>query len=98
MASIWVPMLKKIAIVLGLVVLMLAGAGAVMYLTGVRVVLDGGGGLHLGVVRSAEDQAQAIARHREAQRAQAPSASASASSASPSAPSAPSASPSAPSA
>ena len=79
-------MLKKTAIVLGLAALMLASAGALMYLTGVRVVLDGGGGVHLGFVTSADDQAEEIARHRQAQRAQQPAAAP----ATPSAPGAPS--------
>ena len=67
-------MLKKIAKVAGLALVMLIVAGGVLYLVGLRIVLDGGGGVHLGFVKSAEDQAREIARHRDAQRAQAPSA------------------------
>jgi outer membrane protein assembly factor BamB len=64
-------MLKKAARVLGLTVVMIVAAGGILYLAGARIVLDGGGGFHLAFVRSADDQAEAIARHREAQRAQA---------------------------
>jgi outer membrane protein assembly factor BamB len=44
-------------------------AGAALYLLGVRVVLDGGGGVHLRVVESEEARAERIAKHRTAQRA-----------------------------
>src|SRR6186713_2508075 len=45
----------------------LAIAGVALYLFGLRVVLDGGGGFHLRFVESAQAQADAIARHRRAQ-------------------------------
>jgi outer membrane protein assembly factor BamB len=61
-------MLKKIATLLGLALLILAGAATVMYLAGIRVVVDGGGTPHLQFAQSADEQAAAIARHREAQR------------------------------
>lgn len=61
-------LLKAVGILLALLVL----SGGVLYLLGLRVVLDGGGGLHFAFVKSAEDRAREIARHREAQRAQAP--------------------------
>lgn len=64
-------MLKKIAKVVGLALAMLVVTGGVLYLVGLRIVLDGGGGVHLAFVKSAEGQAQELARHREAQRAQA---------------------------
>jgi outer membrane protein assembly factor BamB len=67
-------MLKKIAKVLGLTLVMLAGAGTVLYFIGVRIVLDGGGMPYLALARSADEHAEAIARHREAQRASAPAA------------------------
>jgi outer membrane protein assembly factor BamB len=60
--------LKKLAIVLGLAVAMLVVVGGLMYLAGLRVVLDGGGRPTLRFTRSADDQADVIARHREAQR------------------------------
>jgi outer membrane protein assembly factor BamB len=60
--------LKRIATVLGLALAMLIAAAGVMYLAGLRVVLDGGGTPTLRFIRSADDQADAIARHREAQR------------------------------
>jgi len=50
--------------------------GAVLYLFGLRVVLYGGGRPHLEFVESADVRAAAVARHREAQRAQAAPASA----------------------
>jgi outer membrane protein assembly factor BamB len=62
-------MLKRIAKVVGLALVMLAVTGGILYLVGLRIVLDGGGGIHLGFVKSAEDQAREVARHREAQRA-----------------------------
>ena len=43
---------------------------AVLYLLGVRIVLDGGGGPHVAVVKSLEQRAEELAKHREAQRAQ----------------------------
>ncbi|MEO6213676.1 MAG: PQQ-binding-like beta-propeller repeat protein [Vicinamibacterales bacterium] len=62
-------MFKKIAkIVAGLVALLLAVA-AILYLVGVRVVLDGGGGLHLARAKSSDQHAADIARHRAAQAA-----------------------------
>ena len=47
-----------------------AALGGVLYLLGVRIVLDGGGGLHVAVVKSPEKRAEELAKHREAQRAQ----------------------------
>jgi outer membrane protein assembly factor BamB len=48
-------------------------AGGVLYaFFGLRVVLDGGGRPHLRFVESAEEQANRIQRHREAQTASAP--------------------------
>ncbi len=66
-------MLRKIAIGLGLVVTMLVVAGGGLYLAGARIQVDGGGGVHVAFPKSAEDQAREVARHREAQRAQAAS-------------------------
>lgn len=43
-------------------------AGVVLFLFGLRVVLDGGGGLHLRFVESEKAKAEEIARHRSAQR------------------------------
>jgi hypothetical protein len=58
-------LLKAAAVTVPLLVI----AGAALYLLGVRVVLDGGGGVHLRVVESEEARAERIARHRSAQRA-----------------------------
>lgn len=65
-------MLKTIlkAFALVLVVAVIAGAGA--YAAGLRIVLDGAGTPRLQFQRSADEQAEAIARHREAQQAQGP--------------------------
>ena len=54
---------------------LLAVAGAVLYLFGVRLVLDGGGGIHVARTESATKRAEEIAKHREAQRAPAAAAS-----------------------
>lgn len=56
------------AAALGLAALIVAGV--VLYLVGLRIVLDGGGSPHLRFLESADEQAERIARHREAQRAQ----------------------------
>lgn len=65
-------MLRKVLKVLALGVAGVVVAGAVLYLLGLRVVLDGGGSPHLRFVRSAAARAEQVARHREAQRAEAP--------------------------
>ena len=62
-------MLKRIAKVLGIVVAALALVGAGLYAAGMRIGLDGGGMPRLEFARSADDQAEAIARHRAEQRA-----------------------------
>jgi outer membrane protein assembly factor BamB len=80
MTRIW----KQVATVIGLSLAMLLLAAGILFVFGLRVVLDGGGTPHLSFTRSAEKQAEEIARHREAQRAAAPPA------ASPSIPAAPS--------
>ena len=82
-------MLRKIAIVLGLAVTMLVVAGGALYLAGARIQVDGGGGVHVAFPKSAEDQAREVARHREAQRAQAASSVPAAAQPSPSIPAAP---------
>lgn len=51
----------------GLVIVLVAGA--VLYAFGLRIVLDGGGGIGLQFVESAAERADAIERHREEQRA-----------------------------
>lgn len=58
-------LLKAAAVVaMGLVI-----AGAVLYVFGLRIVLDGGGGVHFRFVESPEARDERIARHRSAQRA-----------------------------
>jgi outer membrane protein assembly factor BamB len=43
--------------------------GGVLYLAGLRLVLDGGGGAHLAFMKSANKRAAEIEKHRETQRA-----------------------------
>lgn len=68
-------MFKKILRAIGIGLAVLVVTGGLLYLSGVRIILDGGGGLHVALVKSAEQRAEEVARHREAQRAAAPSAS-----------------------
>jgi outer membrane protein assembly factor BamB len=56
----------------GFAVIVLVAMGALLFMFGLRVVLDGGGSPHLRFVKSADAQAEELARHREAQRAQPP--------------------------
>lgn len=55
---------------IGLTLVAFVAIGVVLFFFGLRVVLDGGGSPHLRFVKSADAQAEEIARHREAQRAQ----------------------------
>jgi outer membrane protein assembly factor BamB len=66
MLRVLLKILKYTGLTLGMVIVV----GAVLYMFGLRIVLDGGGSPHLRFVTSAEAQARAIARHRESQRAQ----------------------------
>lgn len=52
--------------------LLLALTAGVLFALGARVVLDGGGGVHVRFVPSADEQAEAIEQHRATQRAQRP--------------------------
>jgi outer membrane protein assembly factor BamB len=61
-------MLRRLLKAAALVAVLLVSAGAVLYLFGLRVVLDGGGGVHLRFTESQEARAERIARHRSAQR------------------------------
>lgn len=60
--------LKYVAIALGALVLV----GAILFFFGLRVVLDGGAGVHLRFVQSADKQAQRIAKHRATQQQSVP--------------------------
>jgi outer membrane protein assembly factor BamB len=62
--------LKKIAKPAALLIVAVAVIGGVLYGLGLRLVLDGGGGVSLAFVKSASKQAEDLAKHREAQRAQ----------------------------
>jgi outer membrane protein assembly factor BamB len=62
-------MLRTILKILAIGALVVVVAAGVLFAMGLRVVLDGGGGVSLRFVESAEKRADAIAQHREAQRA-----------------------------
>ncbi|MBA3296327.1 MAG: PQQ-binding-like beta-propeller repeat protein [Acidobacteria bacterium] len=62
-------MFKKIIRAIGIGLAVLVVTGGVLYLSGFRIVLDGGGGLHVAREKSPEQRAEKVARHREAQRA-----------------------------
>jgi outer membrane protein assembly factor BamB len=63
-------MIRKIAKFAGLTAVALAVVALVLYLLGLRVLIDGGGSLYLAFVKSPRAQAEEVARHRESQRAQ----------------------------
>jgi outer membrane protein assembly factor BamB len=65
-----VKTLLKILKFAGLTLAVLLATGVVLYFLGLRVVLDGGGSPQLRFVKSADAQAEELARHREAQRGQ----------------------------
>lgn len=67
-------MVKKVLKAAGLALAALVAAGVVLYVLGLRVVLDGGGGVHFAFQESDDERARALERHREAQRASAPAA------------------------
>jgi outer membrane protein assembly factor BamB len=58
----------------GFALVAIIAMGAILFMFGLRIVLDGGGSPHLRFLKSAEAQAEELARHREAQRRSAPSA------------------------
>lgn len=76
-------MLKRILTIVGLLVALVVVAGMVLFALGARVVLDGAGMPRIAFPRPADEHAEAIARHREAQRAAAPPSAAKAPTASP---------------
>ena len=63
-------MLKKMLKFAALALAVVAVAGVVLYFVGLRIVLDGGGGVHLAFVKSSEQKAADLEKHRETQRAQ----------------------------
>ena len=65
-------MLRKLARRVLFFLVGLAVVGGILYAVGLRIVLDGGGGIHFAFTKSAEKRAAEIEKHREAQRAQAP--------------------------
>ena len=62
-------MIRKILKFAAAALLIVIVTGGVLFALGMRVVLDGGGGVHLKFVESEEARAERVARHREAQRA-----------------------------
>ena len=65
-------MLRKLFRGFVFLILGLAVAGGILYAAGLRIVFDGGGGIHLAFLQSADEQAAEIEKHRAAQRAQSP--------------------------
>jgi outer membrane protein assembly factor BamB len=65
--------LRKIAKTAALLICAVIAIGVALYAAGLRIVLDGGGGVHLAFPQSADRRAEEIAKHREAQKAQTPS-------------------------
>ena len=64
-------MLRKLARRVVFFFVGLAVLGGILYAVGLRIVLDGGGGIHFALTKSADARAAEIEKHREAQRAQA---------------------------
>jgi outer membrane protein assembly factor BamB len=64
--------IRRILTAAALALLALVAVGGILYLSGLRVVLDGGGMPHLRFLESADTQAARLERHREAQRNQPP--------------------------
>jgi outer membrane protein assembly factor BamB len=62
-------MIRKLLKGVSVALLVTLVVGGVLYLAGLRLVLDGGGGFHLQFVSSPDRHAAEVARHREAQRA-----------------------------
>jgi outer membrane protein assembly factor BamB len=63
-------MVRRILKLAGLALAAIVVVGLALYAFGLRVVMDGGGTPHLRFIRTASAQAEAVARHREAQRLQ----------------------------
>ena len=61
-------MLRKLLKAAAIVIVALVAAGALLYALGLRIQLDGGGSPHLRFIESEKARAEALARHREAQR------------------------------
>jgi hypothetical protein len=55
--------------ILAVVIVALLAVVAVLFALGARVVLDGGGGIHVAFVESAAKRERTIEAHRDAQRA-----------------------------
>ena len=65
-------MLRKLARRVVFLVVGLAVLGGILYAAGLRLVQYGGGGIGFAFIKSADERAAEIEKHREAQRAQAP--------------------------
>jgi outer membrane protein assembly factor BamB len=65
-------MLRRIAKVVGILLAAVLLIGGVLYLFGMRLMLDGGGTPHVAWVESEATREERLARHREAQRAASP--------------------------
>src|SRR5258706_15171936 len=62
--------MRRVLTAAGIIIVVLALGAGVLYLLGLRVVLDGGGNPHLAFVQSAASNAASVARSREAKRQQ----------------------------
>src|SRR5688572_29846213 len=78
--------LKRIARLAAIAFTAVVLVGIGLYLSGLRIVLDGGGGIHFAFPKPADERAEELARHRENQRALPPPAAASTAAAAESAP------------
>src|SRR5687768_12460562 len=65
-------MLRKFARRVFYLLVGLAVIGGILYAAGLRIVQDGGGGIQFAFMKSLDEQAAEIEKHREAQRTQAP--------------------------
>ena len=65
-------MRRLVSLLLYTMLIALVGVLVLYFFFGLRLVFDGGGGPRLGFIRTTDQQADIVARHREAQRAAAP--------------------------
>ena len=65
-------MLRKLARRVFYLLVGLAVIGGLLYAAGLRIVQYGGGGIQFAFMKSLDERAAEIEKHREAQRAQAP--------------------------
>lgn len=64
--------MKRLLRYLAILVIALVALAGILFAFGARIVLDGGGRLHVRFIESSSEREQAVERHRESQRATAP--------------------------